>query len=214
MAAGDLLPDGSREAVMAADDTQPTSASLLMRLRREPEDQAAWAQFVDRYGPLVYDWCRRWGLQAADAEDVTQGVLLKLASHLRTFEYDPARRFRGFVRTVAHHAWSDYVAARRRAVPGSGDSAVAAALSATPARNDLAARLEEAFDRELLEMAAGRVRARVEPHTWEAFRLTAVDGKSGAEAAAALGMQVGTVFKAKSKVQKMLREELAALEAG
>jgi DNA-directed RNA polymerase specialized sigma24 family protein len=53
----------------------------------------------------------------------------------------------------------------------------------------------------------------VEPHTWEAFRLTAIDGLSGAEVAARLGMQVGTLFKAKSKVQKMLRDEVDRLNA-
>jgi RNA polymerase sigma-70 factor (ECF subfamily) len=56
------------------------------------------------------------------------------------------------------------------------------------------------------------VRRRVEPHTWEAFRLTAVEGMSGAEAAARLGLKVATVFKAKSKVRAMLQEEVARME--
>ena len=72
--------------------------------------------------------------------------------------------------------------------------------------------MEEAFDLELLELAANRVRERVEPHTWEAFQLTALDGLSGAEAAARLDMPVASVFKAKSNVQKMLQEEIAQLE--
>jgi RNA polymerase sigma-70 factor (ECF subfamily) len=72
--------------------------------------------------------------------------------------------------------------------------------------------MEEAFDLELLELATNRVRGRVEPHTWEAFRLTAVDGLSGAEAASRLDMPVASVFKAKSNVQKMLHEEIARLE--
>jgi RNA polymerase sigma-70 factor (ECF subfamily) len=89
---------------------------------------------------------------------------------------------------------------------------VHALFRSVEAREDLAARLEDAFDLERLEVAQARVRERVEPHTWEAFRLTALDGKSGAEAAAFLHMQVGTVFKAKSKVQRMLREEIELLE--
>ncbi len=86
-------------------------------------------------------------------------------------------------------------------------------LESVLARDDLAARLEEAFDLERLEMAQANVRRRVEPHTWEAFRLTALEGQSGADAAAVLHMQVGTVFKAKSKVQRMLREEIERLES-
>ena len=86
-------------------------------------------------------------------------------------------------------------------------------LDSVLARDDLAARLEEAFDLERLEMAQANVRRRVEPHTWEAFRLTAIEGQCGADAAAVLQMQVGTVFKAKSKVQRMLREEIERLES-
>jgi RNA polymerase sigma-70 factor (ECF subfamily) len=62
-----------------------------------------------------------------------------------------------------------------------------------------------------LDEAMLRVRLRVEPHTWEAFHLTAVDGLSGADVGIRLGMKVATVFKAKSKVQKMLQEEVQRL---
>jgi RNA polymerase sigma-70 factor (ECF subfamily) len=198
---------------MIGDEAQmDTRVSLLIRLRQEPTDQRAWDEFTDRYGRLIWAWCQQFGLQAADADDVSQNVLLKLAQHLRSFVYDPGRRFRGFLRTVAHNACKDYLASTRRAVAAGADSGIHAVLDSVLARDDLAARLEEAFDLERLEMAQARVRQRVEPHTWEAFRLTALEGHSGAEVAAALHMQVGTVFKAKSKVQRMLREEIERLE--
>jgi DNA-directed RNA polymerase specialized sigma24 family protein len=59
-----------------------------------------------------------------------------------------------------------------------------------------------------------RVRLRVAPHTWEAFRLVAVEGLPVAEVAAAVQMQVAMVYVAKSKVQKMLQEEIQKLEVG
>ena len=80
------------------------------------------------------------------------------------------------------------------------------------ARDELTRRLQETFDQELLEQATARVRARVEERTWEAYRLTARGGLSGAEAAAQLGMQVGTVYKAKSKVHAMLQETLRQMQ--
>ena len=85
-------------------------------------------------------------------------------------------------------------------------------LRTVEAREDLARRLDDVFDRKLLDEAAARVRQRVAPRTWQAFELTAVQGRSGAEAAAALGMKVATVFVARSKVQKMLQEEVQRLE--
>ena len=187
-----------------------TSITLLTRLRQVPADQAAWAQFTQRYGRKIYAWCRQWGLQEADAEDVTQTVLLKLAEKMQTFQYDRERSFRAWLKTVTRHAWSDYWSGRK-AVAAGGSQAVEL-LHTVEAREDLVRRLDEEFDRELLEEAAAQVRQRVTPRTWQAFEMTAVQGRSGAEAAAALGMKVATVFVARSKVQKMLQEEVRKLE--
>jgi hypothetical protein len=56
-----------------------TSAALLARLHQRPADQAAWAEFVDRYGPKVNTWCRHWCLQEADARD----EIVRLAAKMR-----------------------------------------------------------------------------------------------------------------------------------
>ena len=189
-----------------------TRITLLGRLRRDPANEAAWGEFVAHYGTKVYGWCRKWGLQEADAEDVAQDVLLRLARKMRDFTYDPARSFRAWLKTLTQHAWSDFVESRRRPGLGSGDSAVGALLHSVEARDDLVKHLEEEFDRELLEEAKVRVRLRVAPQTWSAFELTALQGLSGAEAAARIPMQVAQVFIAKRRVQKMLQEEVARLD--
>ena len=197
--------------VPSASQTSPT---LLMRLRRTPADEGAWQEFCRRYGKQILLWCRQWHLQEADAQDVTQTVLLTLVERMRNFDYDPAGSFRGWLRTVTLNAWRKLAAGRHRAGAGSGDSVVDRLLQTEAARDDLVAKLEEEFDRELLEQATLRVRLRVEPHTWDAFRLMALEGLSGAEAAARLGMKVAAVFVAKGRVQKMLREEIDLLERG
>src|SRR5262249_49676462 len=194
------------------DSSLRTRPSLLLRLRQAPPDQQSWAEFIDRYGRQIHAWCQRWGLQEADAQDVTQTVLLQLATRLRTFSYDPALRFRAWLKTLTHHAWSDFLRAGRPAEKGSGDSSVQSLLDNVQARDELAVRLQETFDQELLELAVAAVRSRVEERTWEAYRLTAGEGLSGAEAAARLGMQVGTVYKAKSKVHAMLQETLRQMQ--
>src|SRR4051794_31108717 len=166
-----------------------TSASLLGRLGGNPSDGVAWGEFVARYGRKIYLWCRHWGLQEADAQDVTQNVLLKVARQMQTFRYDPGKSFRGWLKTIAHAAWCDWLDDRRRAGQGSGDTAVLRQLATLEGRDDLAQRLEAEYDQELLEAASARVRLRVEPHTWEAFRLLAFEGLSGAETAERLGMK-------------------------
>jgi RNA polymerase sigma factor (sigma-70 family) len=189
-----------------------TRVTLLGRLRRDPTNQSIWAEFVEHYGTKIYAWCRKWSLQEADAQDVTQNVLLKLADKMRTFEYDPSRSFRAWLKTLTHHAWSDFVESRRRPGLGSGDSGMVDLLHSVEARDDLLQQLEAEFDRELLEEATARVRLRVAPQTWEAFRLTALEGLSGADAAERIPMQVAQVFVAKRRVQKMLSMEIAKLE--
>jgi RNA polymerase sigma-70 factor (ECF subfamily) len=189
-----------------------TSATLLGRLRHHPTDQVAWIEFVDRYGAEIYGWCRRWSLQDADAKDATQAVLATLCIKMKTFSYDPSLSFRGWLRTLTHHTLSDLAATRRPAAFGGGSGEGTSWLDSLEARDDLVERLNEQFDRELLEEASVRVRLRVEPHTWEAFRLTAIERMAGVAVAERLSMKIATVFKAKSKVQRMLREEIVRLE--
>jgi RNA polymerase sigma-70 factor (ECF subfamily) len=188
-----------------------TSLSLLVRLRGTPSDQAAWSEFVECYGRRVHNWCRRFGLQEADAEDVTQTVLLKLLQAMQTFRYDPALRFRAWLKTVTHHTWQDLVRSRRELAAG-GRPAADDPLQTLSARDDLAARLEDEYQQELVQRALERVRPRVQPQTWDAFRLTAFDGLSGAEVARRLGMPVTSVYKARSNVRILLEAEVHYLD--
>lgn len=197
---------------MAGDSSSKTGTTLHLLLENV-DDQRAWEAFVDRYGPKVYGWCRKWKLQRADAEDVTQAVLAKLSQCLRTFRYDPSKgTFRGWLKTLTQHAWSDYVRGRNRAGNAAGDAASQSPLESLEAREDLTKELEAAFDLELLEEAKAQVRRRVTPQTWDAFRLLAVEDRPGAEVAAALGMKVSAVYVAKNRVQKMLQQMIRALE--
>jgi RNA polymerase sigma-70 factor (ECF subfamily) len=191
-----------------ASDSQ-TSTSLLRRLRT---DQAAWGAFVDRYGPLIYRWCRRWGLQPADAEDVAQNVLLDLARQMRTFVYDPQGSFRSWLKTVAYRSWRHLIEAHQKPGRVSRNPEVLENLKSEPACADFLQELENESDRELLEHAMRLVRVRVRQHTWEAFRLTALEELPAAVVAERLQMNVGTVFVARSKVQKMLQQEIRRLQ--
>jgi DNA-directed RNA polymerase specialized sigma24 family protein len=92
-----------------------TRASLLLRLRDvtngdEAAHTAAWAEFVRIYGPQVPSWCRECGLQESDAAEVCQDVLVRFWKQSARFEYDPKRRFRGYLRQVLRAALSGWSA--------------------------------------------------------------------------------------------------------
>src|SRR5262249_47485953 len=105
-----------------------------------------------------------------------------------------------------------FLAARRRVTLGSGDGGVGPVLERLGGRHDLTRRLEEEYARALLGATMARVPLPVPAPTREAFPLAAPAGKSGVEVAARLGMQVATVFVARSKVQRLLRGEARKLE--
>jgi RNA polymerase sigma-70 factor (ECF subfamily) len=191
-----------------------TQATLLVRLYKSgTPDGDAWKEFVDLYGRAIYRWCRCWQLQDADAEELTQQVLLQLLAKMKAFVYDPARSFRAWLKTVTHNAWRNMVASRQYRMAGNGDSRLWDQLLAVPARDDLVERLERAFDHELLQAAMIRVRLRVAAHNWEAFKLTALDGVPAPEAARRLDMKIANLYAARSSIQRMLREELKKLES-
>src|SRR5260370_10339680 len=167
---------------MASDPRSDTRVTLLVKLKEDTQDQCVWAEFVSHYGPKIFGWCRKWCTQEADAQDVTQIVMLKLAEKMKTFSYDPTRSFRGWLRTLAHHAWSDFMASRNRPGQGSGDEEVHRMLLTAEAPDDLGKHMEEQYDRELLEMAPDRVRLRVARQTWDAFLLPAGERMPGGEA--------------------------------
>ena len=190
----------------------PHQPDLAGVLRQSPADPSAWGEFVDRYGPKVLAWCRKWGLQSADAEDVTQVVLLKLARSMPIFAYDPARSFRAWLKTLAHNAWRDYADGPNRHGVGSGDTKVLERLQNIEARDDLLVVLQREHDRELLERAMICVENRVAAKTWRAFRLLVFEDRSGKDVASEVGMSVAAIYEAKSRVQEMLRDEIALID--
>lgn len=185
----------------------PTSVTLLDGLKRMPADQAAWSRFVDRYGLCMISWCLRWGLQEADAFDVSQQVLMKLSQKLRDFNYDPTKTFRGWLRKIVHHELASWLKSRNRRLQGTGGAASQELMLEVEAIDELAAQLEEEHRRELLNKAFQRIQARVESRTWEAFRLLTFEKLPANEVSDRLQMSVKAAYVAKSRVKAMLREE-------
>ncbi|AWM39480.1 RNA polymerase sigma factor RpoE [Gemmata obscuriglobus] len=197
---------------MSADSADTTRVTLLHRLHQNPADQLSWGEFFRTYSPAIRGWLLHWGLQEADAQDVAQNVLMRLTKKLPQFKYDPSKSFRGWLKTLTHHAWHDFVTEAGYRTRGSGDTSVLDQLQSVEAREDLAARVEATFDRELLEMALVRARERVAENTWLAFKLSALDGVAPQTVADQVGIRVSQVYLAKHRVQKLVQEEIRALE--
>jgi len=189
-------------------EASDTRASLLVRVRN-PHDAQAWAQFVDLYGPLIYGVSRRRGLQDADAADVTQDVLRSVARAVQKLDYQPGGSFRGWLYTVTRNRLNDWHAAQQRREHGSGDTEVQRLLEAQPVPE--ADDWEQEYQRRVFAWAAEQVRGEFAENTWRAFWLTAVEGKPGAEVSETLGLSLGAVYVARSRVLARLKEAVRPL---
>ncbi len=189
-----------------------TRPSLLIRVR-DPADQAAWQEFVGIYRPVVLRLAEQTGMQAADAEDVAQEVFAAVAKAIAKREHDPKRaKFGTWLHRVAYNAIVD---ALRRKKPdrGARDSALQSLLDQCEARNgpgsDLL-RLE--YRREVFRWAARQVRMEFRQETWDAFWLTSIEGRSIEAVARQLVTSRGTIYTARSRVMRRIREKVAEYE--
>jgi DNA-directed RNA polymerase specialized sigma24 family protein len=96
-------------------------------------------------------------------------------------------------------------------VRGSGGSGAQELLEGQAGRDgdDL---WDREYERRLFAWAAEQVRGEFQEATWQAFWLTAVEGKSAREAGAATGMSPGAVYVAKSRILARLRQQVRRLQ--
>jgi RNA polymerase sigma-70 factor (ECF subfamily) len=193
-------------------DSPVTNPTLLVRLRRSADAQA-WSQFVQIYSPLVYRYARRAGLQDSDAADITQDVMHTVMRSIAGFNYDADRgAFRGWLRQVTRTRIQDLFRREHRQPVGSGDTGVHEQLAAAPGSNDDQQFWEQEHRSCLFDWAAGQVQGEFQDGTWQAFWRTSVEGRETKDVAAELGLSVGSVYVARSRVLARLREKVAQIE--
>jgi len=194
-------------------ESPATRASLLVRLR-DGDDADAWQEFVHLYAPVIYGFARKRGLQDADSADLMQDVLRSVSSAAHRLEYDPARgTFRGWLFTVTRNKVFNFLESRSRRVQGSGDSRVQQRLEQHAGSDgSLSADWEADYQRAMAAQAMEHVKSEFQAATWEAFVQTALEGRTPAQVAARVGLSVGAIYVAKSRVIARLRQEIERMQ--
>jgi RNA polymerase sigma-70 factor, ECF subfamily len=189
-----------------------TSLSLLERIRHG--DNAGWQRVVDLYSPLARHWCRRWGVEGADADDILQEVFRAAAASIANFRRErEGDTFRGWLRSITRNRVLAFVRSRKEWPQAAGGSEAQQRFQeiAEPDAAD-AGDSEEAEQFSLLvRRAMVQLRGEFQPKSWQAFWRTAVDQQASADVAVELGMTANAVRMAKSRVLHRLREELGDL---
>ncbi len=191
-----------------AEAASSLSTALLAGLQAQADE--AWGRLIRLYGPVVYAWCKRRGLQPSDAEDITQEVFRVVLLRITDFRREqPGSTFRGWLWTITRNKTGDYLR-RRQAQPQPAGGSEAReqleqlAAESRPNDDDPEAGAERLLYRRALDL----IRSEFEPPTWEAFWRIVVDGQRPADVAPATGLSLNAVYLAKSRVLRRLREEL------
>ncbi len=184
-----------------------TRASLILRLP-DAQDVAAWEELVELYGPLLFRLALRQGLQPADADDLVQEVFTAVARSVSQWLERPDRgKFRAWLARIARNTAVNLLTRRTTQPLAAGGDAAASVLAELAAREaELSQTFELEYRREVFIWAADLVRKSVAETTWQSFYLTHVEGLAIADAAAQLGVSVGTVYVARSRVMSRLQE--------
>jgi RNA polymerase sigma-70 factor (ECF subfamily) len=182
-----------------------TRPSLLVRIR-DLDNQEAWKEFVAIYTPLIYGHCRKYGLQEADAADVAQEVMRVAAQSMPQFQYDAQRgKFRGWLLQTTRYRLHKFFARQQRSPQAASETTVERFLAQEPGADEQT-RWDEDYRQRLFDWAAEKARSEFQPATWQAFWLTAVESVSVKDVAGQLGISIGAVYIARSRVIARLRE--------
>jgi len=177
-----------------SDDLQVTD--LVTRAR--DGDQQAWDALVDRHAPLIWSICRRYRLDAADAQDVAQTVWLRLIDQLDKIR-DPAAIAGWLATTTRRECCRAMRAARRpQATWPELDAETIPDVQARTAEQELLAAERHAALREALAQLTPRERQLMAV-------LTADPPVSYAEISARLGIPVGSIGPTRGRCLDKLR---------
>lgn len=186
-----------------------TSESLLFRLQSSGEsvDQTAWEQFVGLYTPLIFHWGRKVGLGQADAENLVQDVVTTVFRQLPNFQYDRSRSFRGWLRTVTLNTFR--TTARKKS--SKVKTATASVLEGLASFEEAESTWDIDYARMLVSQTMEGMKSDFAPATWKALELVFTDSTPVDVAATQTGVSPWTIYSAKARLLKRLREQLDGL---
>ncbi len=176
-------------------------------------DFAAWHRLVSVFGPIVYRWCRVSSVPASDAADVVQEVFATVARGISDFERQKSEgSFRSWLAAITRSRTADYFrrAAKQQTAVGGTEALLAMQHLAEAVDSTFShANMQSTISHQILALA----RAQFEPTTWDAFWQTTIEGKSAGEVARLTGLSRASVYQAKSRVLRHLRQRMDEIPA-
>jgi RNA polymerase sigma-70 factor (ECF subfamily) len=203
-----------------ADDSLPTRASLLNRLR-DLGDSDSWRAFFETYWRLLYNVARKAGLNDSEAQDVVQETVIAVARKMPEFRYDPAKgSFKQWLLLITRRRIHDHLRRLYRSLPVAGGSTeelacIAADVPAPVPSPD--AQIDAAWEQEwqanLFHAALVRVRQRANPKHYQVFDYCVLQELPAPEVARMLGLNAAQVYLARHRMSATVKRAVRELEA-
>lgn len=171
-------------------------------------DPRQWSRLVETFGPIVYRWCRVAGVPESDAADLVQNVFTAVARKISAFERQKdSGSFRCWLATITRNQVRDFFRKASRRADAQGGTAAHRWML------DQVDHLDDSIDGEsistpLLKSMLENVKAEFEDATWQAFGLTTVENQKPSLVAERTGLSLVSVYQAKSRVLKRLRNSM------
>lgn len=189
-----------------------TSLTLLNRLQQTDEPET-WERLVGLYRPLLLVWLRKYDVQASDADDLVQEVLIAVMKDLKSFNHNGRPgAFRTWLRSILVNRLRNFWRTRHRHPQGSGDSEIEQRLAQLEnPTSEMSQLWNQQHDRHVARQIMALAKPHFQPETWTAFIRVAIDGERADVVAADLGISLNAIFIAKSRVLSRLRQEAAGI---
>ena len=189
----------------------PTSLSLLDRLKVARPDASDWSRLQGIYLPLIQRWLGRVPGLGDESADLAQEVLIIVFREVPRFDRRREGSFRAWLRRVTVNKIRTYRRKRRRRPAVGLDPADGFLERLSDPNDDLAREWDRDHDKHVVQHLLALVQPAVSPTTWAAFQRFAVDGIPAVRVAEELGLSENAVILAKSRVLKRLRQEAGDL---
>ena len=190
-------------------NTSPETRFSLIGQLSDPDNVEAWNEFAQLYQPMIFRIARRRGLQHADAAEVTQEALTRVAKAVEDWDPDHSKgTFRGWLYRITRNITIDFLRkAGRQPINLNALSSLPINEFPDPSE-EKSAEFRVEYQKQVFSWAAKRIQGEFKASTWQAFWRTAVEGDSVSQTATELNMSAGAIYVARSRVMKRLGEEV------
>ncbi len=189
----------------------PTSVSLIDRLKRASPENPDWRHLQEIYLPLIRHWLGRVPGLGDEVADLAQEVLIVVAREIPHFDRQREGSFRAWLRQVTVNKVRTYRKLQQRRPVTGRDAAEGFLDQLADPHSELAREWDVEHDRYVVEKLLAVVRPDFSATTWEAFQKFALDGLPAADVAQKLGLSENSVIRTKARILKRLREEAGDL---